>query len=79
MCRETLGDRHPHTLTSINNFGGLLQAKGDLVAAEPLLHEALKVCRETLGDRHPHTLISISNLGLLLQKLGGLTVTEREG
>ena len=24
-CRETLGDRHPNTLTSINNLGLLLQ------------------------------------------------------
>ena len=26
--RETLGNRHPNTLTSINNLGGLLLAKG---------------------------------------------------
>ena len=50
--RETLGDRHPDTLASINNLGGLLRAKGDLAAAEPLHREALKVQRETLGNRH---------------------------
>ena len=32
--RETLGSRHPNTLTSINNLGLLLKAKGDLAAAE---------------------------------------------
>ena len=45
VARETLGDRHPSTLASINNLsfnnlGLLLQAKGDLATAEPLLREA---------------------------------------
>ena len=38
--RETLGNRHPNTLTSISNLGQLLKDKGDLAAAEPLLREA---------------------------------------
>ena len=59
MQRETLGNRHPDTLTSIHNLGELLRAKGDLAAAEPLCREALEGMRETLGDRHPHTLSSI--------------------
>ena len=29
-CRETLGDRHPDTLASINNLGLLLQDQGRL-------------------------------------------------
>ena len=64
--RETLGNRHPSTLISINDLGVLLKAKGDLAAAEPLYREALKGRRETLGSRHPHTLTSINNLGKLL-------------
>jgi hypothetical protein len=51
--------RHPSTLISVSNLGALLQAKGDLAAAEPLYREALEVRRETLGDRHPDTLTSI--------------------
>ena len=50
---ETLGDRHPSTLTSLNNLGMLQKAKGDLAGAEPLYVEALQALRETLGDRHP--------------------------
>ena len=34
--RETLGNRHPSTLTSIGSLGLVLKAKGDLAAAEPL-------------------------------------------
>ena len=74
--RETLGDRHPNTLVSINNLGLLLKDKGDLAAAEPLCREALEVQRETLGDRHPNTLISISNLGSLLHAKGDLAAAE---
>ena len=65
--RETLGDRHPDTLGSINNLGLLLYYTDDLAAAEPLLHEALDVSRETLGNRHPNTLASIVNLGNLFK------------
>eukprot|EP00964_Phaeocystis_antarctica_P024587 scaffold13773_cov68-Phaeocystis_antarctica.AAC.3 len=36
VLRETLGNRHPCTLGSINNLGSLLYSKGDLAAAELL-------------------------------------------
>ena len=52
-------NRDPETLTAITNLGTLLQDKGDLTAAEPLLREALQATRETLGDRRPETLSSI--------------------
>ena len=68
--RETLGDLHPSTLTSIGNLGGLMYSKGDLAAAEPFYREALKGRRETLGSRHPQTLTSINNLGKLLKEKG---------
>ena len=74
--RETLGSRHPSTLTSINNLGVLLYAKGDRAATEPLFREALEVFRETLGSRHPSTLTSITNLGLLLKAKGDLDAAE---
>ena len=75
--RETLGNRHPSTLNSINNLGLLLEAKGDLAAAEQLLCEALEARRETLGNRHPSTLKSINNLGLLLEAKGDLAASEQ--
>ncbi|MEO0477494.1 MAG: histidine kinase dimerization/phospho-acceptor domain-containing protein [Planctomycetota bacterium] len=53
--RATLGDRHPHTLLSINYYARLLHAQGKLDEAEPLLREAVEGYRATLGDRHPDT------------------------
>ena len=49
MC-ASLGGDHPDTLTSINNLGSLLQAKGDLDGAEVLTREALQAQRETRAE-----------------------------
>ena len=76
MNRETLGNRHPSTLGSINNLGLLLVAKGDLAAAEPLCREALEGKRETLGSQHRSALLAISCLGALLYAKGDLTAAE---
>ena len=74
--RKTLGDRHPDTLSSINDLGQLLLDEGDLAAAEPLFREAMKTWRETLGSRHPSTLIAINCLGSLLKAKGDLSAAE---
>ncbi|MEI7854016.1 MAG: tetratricopeptide repeat protein, partial [Planctomycetota bacterium] len=63
--RETLGDKHPSTATSINNLALLYKAQAQYAKAEPLYLEALKIRRETLGDKHPDTATSINNLALL--------------
>ena len=68
--RETLGDKHPDTLGSINNLANLLKDQGDLEGAGALYREALQAQRETLGDKHPDTLSSIHNLGNLLVAQG---------
>ena len=67
--RETLGDRHPDTLSAIDSMATLLEDMGQLEEARPLYEEALRARRETLGDRHPKTLDSISNMGQLLQAM----------
>ena len=70
--RETLGNHHPDTLTSINNMGKLLKAMGQLEEAKPLCEECMQAQRETLGDRHPETLASIHNMSGLLKDMGQL-------
>ena len=47
--RETLGDTHPDTLSSMNNLANLLQAQGKLSEAEQLYRDALR-CRREDGD-----------------------------
>ena len=70
--RETLGDRHPDTLSAIDSMATLLEDMGQLEEARPLYEEALRARRETLGNRHQETLLSISNMGQLLQAMGQL-------
>ena len=70
--RETLGDRHPDTLSAIDSMATLLEDMGQLEEARPLYEEALRARRETLGYRHQETLLSISNMGQLLQAMGQL-------
>ena len=68
--RETLGDRHPDTLTSIVWMGSLLQTMGKLEEAKLLYEEVLQGRKETLGDNHPHTLGAMSLLNSLLKQQG---------
>ena len=69
-CERTLGRDHPHTLTAVNNVGGLLQAQGKFDLAEPFHSRALEGCERILGDEHPSTLLAVDNLGTLLQAQG---------
>lgn len=77
LRRQALGDDHPDTLTSINNMGGLLHARGEIAAAEPYLREALERRRRVLGDDHPDTLLSLNNMGGLLHAQGDLAGAEK--
>ena len=43
-CRETLGDRHPDTLSSINNLGLLLQAQGKLDEVRSRMRPTARAC-----------------------------------
>ena len=64
--RETLGDRHPDTLASIDSMATLLKGIGKPEEARLLLEEALRARRETLGDRHPDTLTTVTSMATLL-------------
>jgi hypothetical protein len=64
-----LGLEHPETLGSVNNLALLLQAKGDLAAAEPLYRRALEGYRRVLGEEHPSTKIVAENHALCLEEL----------
>ena len=84
LCRRalearehTLGAEHPHTLVSVNNLAGCLEAMGLLKDAEPLYRRALEACGRTLGADHPATLVSSNDLAVCLQAMGLLKDAER--
>jgi hypothetical protein len=68
--QQLFGERHPDTLTSMNNLAATLGTLGDLVGARALQERVLAVRREVLGERHPDTLTSMNNLANTLQVLG---------
>ena len=70
LSREVLGERHPDTLTSLNNLAVLYESQGRYGEAEPLFEQALQLRREVLGERHPDTLTSLNNLAALYESQG---------
>ena len=68
--RETLGDRHPHTLDSIYGLGMLLQTQGRLGDAIPLFREELQGCAARYGKGHEETRGSARNLVEVLTEAG---------
>lgn len=79
--RRLLGNDHPQTVMSINNFGWMLYrgAEGKpakLAEAESLLREALATNEKLLGPDHPDLALNLNNLGLLLIDSGRLAEAE---
>ena len=68
--RETLGDRHPSTLTSIYNLADLLEGVGKVAEAVPLFREELEGCAARYGDAHKETTGSAKRLVGLLRREG---------
>jgi Tfp pilus assembly protein PilF len=50
---KALGPDHPDTAASLNNFGYLLHAQGDLAGARPYVERALAIFDEALGGCAP--------------------------
>jgi len=67
-----LGPDHPGTARSLNNFGCLLRAQGDLAGAKPYFDRALAICEKALGPDHPDTAASLNNLAAVLDAQGDL-------
>jgi tetratricopeptide (TPR) repeat protein len=65
---KELGDRHPDTLTSVNNLALVLQYQGKYDEAEKLSRRALEGTEKKLGAQHPDTLVSVHCLVALLRQ-----------
>jgi tetratricopeptide (TPR) repeat protein len=82
IYEKALGPDHPHTATSLNNLGGLLDSQGDLAGARSYYEQALAIRQRTHGPDHPDTALSLNNLGYLIKAQGdlaepGRTTSER--
>jgi len=71
--KETLGEKHPDTLTSLGNFATIYQNLGRLSEALPLFEKGYRLYKEVLGEKHHQTLVSLSNLAGIYKDLGRLS------
>ncbi|RKZ52270.1 MAG: hypothetical protein DRR00_08805, partial [Candidatus Parabeggiatoa sp. nov. 3] len=60
--KEILGEKHPNTLSSLNNLAFIYQAVGRLNEALPLYEKGYRLSLQVLGEKHPDTLTSLNNL-----------------
>jgi tetratricopeptide (TPR) repeat protein len=70
ISEKSFGPDAPDTGYSLNNLAGLLRAKGDYAAAEPLFRRALAIAEHAQGPDHPDTGTRLNNLADLLEAQG---------
>lgn len=72
VFKHVLGEKHPNTLTSMNNLAMTLLEQGDLPRARRLQEAELELSKRVLGEAHRDTLTSMNNLAGTLWKQGDL-------
>ncbi len=68
--RATAGESHTTTITILNNLAGIKRDRGDLVEAEPLFREALRLRQTYQPDERIPLAYSEFGLGVVLLGLG---------
>ena len=66
---KALAPEHPYAATTLDNFGRLLHARGDLAGARPLFERALAICEKAFGPEHPNTIHVRDNLAKLKERV----------
>lgn len=77
LRREILGEEHPDTLKSRNDWARLLTSQGKYAEAEKEQLAVLDARRRVLGSEDPDTLASESDWGGLLFRRGRLAEAEK--
>ena len=70
LRREVLGEDHPQTIKSLNNYAHVLFMLGQSQQAEPLFKQALEQKRKVSGEDDPETIASLNNYAAVLESLG---------
>lgn len=74
---ETLGARHPNTLTARRNLASLYRTAGRFEEAESLFRQVMLDAAETLGENHPATLSALNGLAVLTAQVDGEAASIR--
>ena len=68
--KEILGEKHPSTLSSLNNLANFYSDLGDYNKAIEAGIKVYNASKEILGENHPHTLSALNNLTNSYSELG---------
>ena len=66
---KKVGDSHPDTLRTMNNFANTHDDHGKFIDAEVLFKQCLDKQKVVLGETHPHTLSTMNNLAATTSKI----------
>lgn len=76
MRRNVLGDKHPHTIQSLNALGDVLVQSDEPAVAEPLLREALDRFQTIRDEEHPDISAALLSLATLKRSLGNCPAAD---
>lgn len=76
FARQTFGETHDNTLTSLNNLAIVYQGQGRYGEAEPILEKVLRLRQRRHGEEHRHSLTSLRNLATLYENQGRFDEAE---
>ncbi|MFI5165652.1 MAG: tetratricopeptide repeat protein [Thermoanaerobaculales bacterium] len=76
LARSLHSGDDPDSANAVDDLARLLQARGDLAGAEPLLRESLEMRKRIYPGDHPSVANALNDLGALLQARGDLKEAE---
>ena len=76
LFRAELGERHPITLSTNNNYATALERAGRIAEAARLYERIFRIRQADLGDRNRDTINSAINYGFILNALGRTSEAE---
>jgi tetratricopeptide (TPR) repeat protein len=76
LGRSTVGEDHPDTILSLNNYAWCLYLLKRFPEAEPLFKQALEQRLRIQGKDHRNTIMSMKNYAVTLRALGRASEAE---
>jgi len=76
IFKPDLGEKHPYSARSLNNFAAVFKAMGAYWKAEPLHRESMRNFKPAFGGRRPDYARSLNDLAGLFKGMGVFEMAE---
>jgi serine/threonine protein kinase len=76
-ARELFGNDHATVAATLSSLALQLQHSGNLIAAEPLYRESIRIWRNLYGERHTNVGLTLGRLGSMLRQKGDEPAAEQ--